>query len=190
MAQVSSLLQRAKEKAPKFKRPDMAQFVPPDAKDAVDRVVAAGHRLMYSPDMRDDLQQAVDAQEPVPQKLANNVSGLLLTLDGQARGGIPMAAIFPAAMELLGEAAEVLAAAGQPVTQEDFNEAARALFVVLGRKLGATDEQMMGAAQQATGGAGQAPEGQEPEGGETQAHEGAESPPEEAQEGMTEEEEA
>lgn len=181
MAQVPSLLQRAKQKAPKFKRPDMAQFVPAEAKDAVDRVVAAGHRMMYSPEMRDDLQAAVDSQEPVPQKLANNVAGLLLTLDKQARGGIPMAAIFPAAMELLGEAAEVLNAAGQAVTQEDYNEAARSLFVVLGRKLGASDEQMMGVAQQAMG-------GQEPESGETQAHEEAEGAPEEAQEGMTEEE--
>lgn len=184
MAQKPSLLQRAKDSAPAFKKPDLSQFIPPEAKDAVDRVVAAGQRLMYAPDMREELQAAVDSQEPVPQKLANNVAGLVLTLDQQAQGGIPMAAIFPASMELLGEAAEVLAAAGQKVSQEDYNEAARTLFVVLGRKLGASDEQMMGAAQQAAGGRA------EPEGDETAAHEQAESPGEEAAEDMEPEEEA
>lgn len=166
MEQKAALLQRAKDQVPKFKRPDIGQFIPADAKDAVDRVVAAGHRMMYAPEMRDDLQAAVDSQDPVPQKLADNVAGLMLTLDKQSRGGIPMAAIFPAAMELLGEAAEVLSAAGQAVTQEDFNEGARALFVVLGRKLGASDEQLMGAAQQVTGGAQVAGEDAPEEGGE------------------------
>lgn len=152
MAQTPSLLQKARERAPAFKRPDIGQFVPEEAKDAVARVVAAGQKLMFSPAMRDELDAEVQRDTPPAQKMAEAVTGLVLVLDKQSKGGIPVPAIFPAAMELLGEAADVLIAAGQPVDQAAYNEAAQRLFVLLGRKMGATDEQLMGAAEQAIGG--------------------------------------
>ena len=170
MAQVPSLLQKARERqaaTPKegadggggsFKKPNMDQFIPPEAKDAVQRVVAAGMKVMFNPEMRQELMEQVDSPAPVPQKLAEAVTGLMLTLDKQSQGGIPIAAIFPAGMELMAEGAGVLQAAGQPVSQEDFNEAARMMFVLMGRKLGASDEDLMGAAEQAAGGAGGEPE--------------------------------
>lgn len=147
-----ALMQKARLlESAKFKKPDISGFVPPEARDAVDRVVAAGQKLMYSPDMRQELQAEVQRDAPPAQKMAESVTGLLLTLDKQSQGGIPMAALFPAAMELMGEAAEVLAAAGQPVTQTDYNEAAQQMFVMISRKLGIDDEQIMGAAEQAAG---------------------------------------
>lgn len=149
------LMQKARLlESAKFKKPDISGFIPPEAKDAVDRVVAAGTKLMYSPDMRQELQAEIDRDVPPAQKMAEAVTGLILTLDKQSQGGIPVQALFPAAMELMGEAAEVLAAAGQPVTQEDYNEAARQMFVLLGRKMGATDEQLMQGAEQIAGQAG------------------------------------
>lgn len=150
MAQIPSLMQRAKAPAG-FKRPDIAQFVPADLKDAVARVVAAGHKMIYSPAMREELRAEVARDVPVPQKMAEAIVGLLLTLDKQSQGGLPMGAIFPAAIELLGEAAEILTAAGQQVTQADFNEALQMVFVLTGKKLGATDDQLMQTARQAAG---------------------------------------
>jgi hypothetical protein len=139
-----------------FKRPDISQFVPPEIKDVVDRVVAAGVKVMYSPQMQDQMKAAIESPDPVPKKMAENVTGLLLTLDKQTQGGIPDQALFPAGMELMGEAAEVLTSAGQPVTQEDYNEAARMMFVLVGQKLGGTRDQIMQAAEQALpGGAGE-----------------------------------
>jgi hypothetical protein len=151
-----------------FKRPDISQFVPPEIKDVVDRVVAAGVKVMYSPQMQEQMKAAIESQDPVPKKMAENVTGLLLTLDKQAqipaprprsggavaspKSGIPDKALFPAGMELLGEAAEVLTSAGQPVTQEDYNEAARMMFVLVGQKLGGTPDQIMQAAAQAVPG--------------------------------------
>jgi hypothetical protein len=147
-----------------FKRPDIASFVPPELQDTVGRLSAAGQKIMYSPQMREELIAAVQDEAPVPQKLAENVAGLLLTLDGQSKGGIPEGAIFPAGLDLLAEAAEVLTQSGTQVTREEYNEAARMLFVILGRKLGIQDDQMMGAAEQAAGVA--APAAQGSEGGE------------------------
>lgn len=144
-----------------FQAPDWRQFTPPELQDPVERIVAAGAKLMYSPEMRQELHQAVGAQVPVDQKLADNVVGLMLTLDQKSQGGLPVAALFPAGIGLLGEAAQVLQAAGQQVTQQDFNDAAVRMYVVIGKKLGGTDEQIMQGAQQAMG--GMAPGGQQPE---------------------------
>lgn len=135
-----------------LQKPDWRPFTPPELHDTVERVIAAGAKLMYSPDMRSELHQAISADVPVDEKLADNVVGLTLTLDQQAQGGIPVAALFPAGIGLLGEAAEVLQAAGQKVTQEDFNNAALRMYVVMGKKLGGSDEQIMQGAQQAMGG--------------------------------------
>ncbi len=170
MAQKPALLQRAKEttgKAPGgFKRPDVKAMIPPEQRDAVDRVVAAGMRFLYSPAMREEVTAALESQEPTDQKIGNNVTGLLLTLDAQTKGGIPQAALFPAGVELAGEAAEMLVAAGQPVTQEDFNTSLLIVMSTLAKKLGATDEQIMAAAEQQVGQRGgpaeQGQEGEEP----------------------------
>lgn len=129
-----------------FKKPDLAQFTPPDAKDAVERVVAAGVKMMFAPSMRDELQQAVASQDPTSKALAENVAGLLLLVDQKAGGKVPVAAIFPAGLELLAEAAEAMSAAGRQVSQADYNEAAQMLFVILSRKMGASDDDIMQAA--------------------------------------------
>jgi hypothetical protein len=147
------LMQRAQEPAG-FTRPDTAQFVPEEQQDAYARVVAAGQKLMYSPEMREELKAEVQREAPVPTKMAEAVTGLMLTMDKQSKGGLPMPVIFPAGLELLSEAAEVLIAAGQPVTQEDWNEAARQMFVIMGRKFGAKDEEIMAAAAKSLGGQG------------------------------------
>ncbi len=149
---MAGLMQQAAAGAPKgkpFTPPDAGKIVQPQMKDAVDRIVAAGMRLMYSPAMKDERLQAVQSPDPIPKKLAENTTGLILTLDKQSRGGLPVEAIFPAAVMLLSEAAEVLKAAGQDVSEEDYLDAVRMLFVLLGKKMGGTDEQIMQAAQQA-----------------------------------------
>jgi len=149
---MAGLMQQAAAGAPKgrpFTPPDAGKIVQPQMKDAVDRIVAAGMKLMFSPAMKDERLQAVQSPDPIPKKLAENVTGLILTLDKQSKGGLPVEAIFPAAVMLLSEAAEVLKAAGQDVSEDDYLDAVRMLFVLLGKKMGGTDEQIMQAAQQA-----------------------------------------
>lgn len=147
-----ALMKQARERN-RFKRPSVAQFVPKGMEDVVARVSAAGQKMMYAPEMREMLVEEVSADRPVPLKLAHAVSGLMLMLDQQAKqGGIPQEAWFPAGLDLLGEAAEVLEkATGEPVTQEEFNEAARTMFVIMAKKLGASDDDIMKAAEQHAG---------------------------------------
>lgn len=143
--QKPALFDRAKEAAPQgggFQRADVKKLVPEAQRDVVDRIVAAGMRYLYSPEMRQEVMQALQAQEPIPQKIGANAAGLILTLDNQMQGGIPMDALFPAALELVGEAAEVVEKAGQPVTQEDYNAGCLVAMAILAKKLGADDQQI------------------------------------------------
>lgn len=134
-----------------FQRPDISQFIPPGQEDTVARVAAAGQKIMFSPGMRDELQAAVNSAAPVAQTLAENITGLMLTLDAQTQGGIPQEALFPAALDLLAEGAEALSQAGNVVTAEEYNEAALLMFVMMSKKLGIPDEDIMGAAEKAAG---------------------------------------
>lgn len=142
-----------------FTPKDPREFVPEESRDAVDRVVAAGMKLLYSAEMEDERQEAIQSPQPVAKKLADNITGLMLTLDQQSKGGIPQAALFPAAVMLLNEAGQMLIQAGQKVTQDDYNESMQILYVQIGKKLGATDDQLMTAAQEALAkkGGGEAP---------------------------------
>lgn len=179
--QKPALMQRAKAIAPggsDFKAPDLSKVVPPELRDAVDRIVAAGLKTMFSPDMREELMAEVNRDVSMPQKLAEGVVGLVLTLDKQTKGGLPVAAIFPAELELLVEAAGVAKAAGQNVSQQDYNDAAMMMAVLTAQKMGAKDEEIMGEAQKWAGG--------EMEPGEGPAHEQAEAPGMEQQETQAE----
>ena len=166
MMQEPSLMDRARQAAPQeqqpepFARPDTEQLIPNGQEDAYARIVAAGVKIMYSPGMRQELQQEIQRDAPVAQKMADAVAGLMLTMDKQAKGGLPVEAIMPAGLELLSEAADVLIAAGQPVTMEDWRDAAKFFFVTVARKMGAKDDEIMEASQKLVAEQG----GQEPPG--------------------------
>ena len=131
-----------------FVKQDIMSKIPPDQKDAVQRIVAAGMKLMYSPETQPQLQKAVQAPGPAPKKMAENAVGILLTLDQQAKpSGLPPAAIFPAGYELCAECGQVLIHAGQNVTQDEFNAALQMMHVLISKKMKATDEQIMGSVQ-------------------------------------------
>ncbi len=149
MQRASARTAQANSGEASFTPQDPKAHIPPEQVDAVDRVVAAGLKIMYSPQMADERQQALQSQDPIPKRLADNVTGLMLTLDQQSKGGIPEATIFPAAVILDNEAANMLVHAGQNVTQQDYNESLQILYVQLGKKLGVPDDQLMRGAQDA-----------------------------------------
>ena len=152
MASLMQAAQAQRQAGPTFTKPDIASVLAklsPQIRDVVDRVVAAGMKLMYAPQTKDARMQAVQSQDPVAKKLSENVVGLLLTLDSKTQGGIPLEALFPATIELMVEAANMLQAAGQQVSDQDFKDALLAAHVLISKKLGASNDQIMGAAQQA-----------------------------------------
>ena len=142
----------------KLQKPDIAPFIPKGMEDPVARVVAAGMKLMYAPEMRPRLMAHVQSDKASIQTLAQGVTDLIKQLEARSnggQGGIPQAALFPAAMQLLGEAADVAQASGQPITQDEYNQAAQLMFALIGKQVvHGTDKQLMlGAANVVAGGA-------------------------------------
>lgn len=141
--QNQSLMRQAKGKAQPFTRPDIAPFIPKGHEDAVARLVAAGMKMMYAPDMKDEVLAAVQSPDPVGKKLGENAAGIVLSLMQKAEGKMPQEAMFPAAAELMSECAEMLIAAGEQVSQEDWKDGFMTLIAVIGKQLGGTDDQIM-----------------------------------------------
>jgi hypothetical protein len=134
-----------------FQRPDISSAIPPEQQDAVARIVAAGMKVMYAPEMREQILEVVQSQEPVSKKLAESVVGLLLVMD--QKKPLPIEALPWAAVELLGEAAEILQAAKQPVSDEDFKAASTGAVWLIARKMGASDDEVINGLDQAGQGA-------------------------------------
>lgn len=158
-----ALMKKAAEKAQQaksgkgFTRPKIN--VPPEMQDAVDRIVAAGMKLIYSPSMKDERDAALQSDDPIAKVLATNVVGLTLVLDQQSQGGIPEQALLPAALELLLDVADMMVKAGKTVTQDDINDAALMMHVMIAKKLGVSDEEVMNGARQGAQQAGGDAEG-------------------------------
>jgi len=148
---MAGMLKGEAGKAPAFKRPDISKSVPPEQQDAVARIVAAGLKMMYSPAMKDEILAVVKSQEPVPKKMAESIVGMLLMMD--QRKPLPIDALPWAAVELLGEAAEILQAAKQPVSGDDFKTACTMAVWLIARKMGATDDEIVSGLEKAGQGA-------------------------------------
>lgn len=139
-----------------FVAPELETFTPPEQLDAVQRVVAAGMKLIYQGDMAEEVQAELARDVPVAQMLAEAAVGWLLILDRQAPQGIPEPIMPMALQALVGEAAEIASKAGKQISQDDFDDATMLGHQLMARKLGYTDEQIMQGVQ---GQAGQAAEG-------------------------------
>lgn len=174
-AQVQEAPTPNRNAGPPFTKPDVSQFIPQGEEEMVGRVIAAGHKLMFAPEMRKKLMQNIGRSVQPARKMAEGSVGLMLTLDGKVKGGISEAAMVPILMEFLSLSGEVLQAAGQQVSQQTWNESFQYAYTLVGKKLGKSDEQIKGAAEQAFTKAGGEP-------GEGAAHEQAEAPGMEQQE--------
>lgn len=156
-----------------------------NTQDVIDRLHAAGVKVMYSPGQDAQRQKAIQdakASGKIANVIALNVTGLMLILDKQTKGGVPAKALFPAAMQLAGDAEEMLGNAGIEATPDDMKDVSRQLYVMLAKKFfGATDEQINQGASNALKSSGQGSEPAEPMDGEP------ETPEENAAEGGQEE---
>ena len=157
------------QKAPKeqggFTPPPVESFVPEEHLDAVQRVVAAGMKLVYQGDMAEDVKAELARDVPVAQMLAEASVGWLLILDKQAPQGIPEHILAYALQALVGEAAEIATQSGRAVSADEFEDAVMLAHQLMARKLGYNDEQIMQGAQQGMqqAGAQAAPAGPAPE---------------------------
>jgi len=147
--------------------------IPPQLRNAYDRVVAAGKKVLYSEQMAPEIQQMLQGPGNMGEKLGRGIAALMALLVSQANSTMPPQVIIPAAIELVADAGDMLKQAGAKVTPQDTAEGMAVLVQTILEHAGVDPSQLPQLlAQQSQGAAG---------GG--QAEEAAESPQEQAAEG-------
>lgn len=124
-------------------RSKAVEAIPPDLREAFERVVLAGMQVLYSEETQDLVRQELGRDVPVWRKLAESIAGLMGILQQQSTGQMPQEVIIPAAIELVHEAAAFVAESGmEQVSDEDLKQAAQYVVVLLMRGMGADDNQI------------------------------------------------
>ena len=109
----------------------------PQTADAMRRVVVAGTRLMYDPKVFPAFKQALEAQAPLPDKLAAQAAGLMKILMDRSGGKLPKKVVIPAGVALLLEMAHFMAQSGlAKPTEQDLKAATKKLIALLVRIFG------------------------------------------------------
>lgn len=118
--------------------------IPPELQDTYDRLVAAGKKILYSPQMDGQIQELLKAPGEMGEKLGQGVVALLAILIDKAQGGLPPQLIIPIGIELVAEAGAYLRDAGQKVGKEDIAEGTAVLLGEILQRSGVTLDQLPG----------------------------------------------
>lgn len=117
--------------------------VPPELMEAFDRVVLAGKKVMYSPEMEDTFMQEISREGPIEKNLAEAIVGLMALLDKQSKPRLPLPVIIPAAIELVHDAADFIQKGGlEEITPEQVKTASQLAAMLIAKRYGANDEQI------------------------------------------------
>jgi hypothetical protein len=117
--------------------------VPENLRDAFERVVLAGQKIMFAKEMQDDIAQELQREGETFKKLAEAVLGLIGLIAREAKGKVPPEVVVPAAIELLHEAAAFAQESGKiEVSPEELKQATQYLVILMLKGQGASDQEI------------------------------------------------
>lgn len=125
-----------------------AMTIPEEMKDAYNRVVMAGMKIMFSQETHQFMLQQLDGPEPLAQKLGEGIGMLMMMIHGESNGTIPPYTIFPAGQNLMLQAIEFIQEGGVDVTDQEFGDALEIFYRFVAEKFGTTLEELLEIAQQ------------------------------------------
>lgn len=111
-------------------RGQLKSNVPPQMREAYDKVVSAGMKFMFDEKTHKFMQQEIDGPGPVDDKLATGILGLMKMLITQSKGAFPHQLIIPAGIELMLHAADYVAQTGKGEVTPDVMGSAIHKFVI------------------------------------------------------------
>ena len=97
--------------------------LPPAKSHALDRIIIAGMRIMFSAQTHQMMLQELQAPGAISDKLAQGITKLILLMLKESNGTMPPDLFIPAGTILLAKAAEFLNQSGTPVSEDDFRQA-------------------------------------------------------------------
>ena len=120
----------------------MIEVMPPEMKQAFQKVVLAGKKMLYSPDTREMINEVLNSEAEMGEKLGAGIANLMIMMDNQAQGAIPKDVMIPAATVLLFDAADALKQSGETISAEELGQAYEIMFYNIFAGYGAQPEQV------------------------------------------------
>jgi hypothetical protein len=137
--------------------------LPPKYRVAVQRIVLAGMKVMFSPETHQLMLQAIRSDTDPAHAVGMGVTQLLTLLFKESKGSMPIPAIVPGGVLLCCEALDFMEKAGMvKVTPQIIDDTVQTVTAYLMQKLGYTPDQMARIAQGGAQGGAPAPQGAQP----------------------------
>jgi hypothetical protein len=95
----------------------------PAKQNALERIVLAGMKVMFSPQTHQMMLQELDGPGDIVTKLAEGIAKLMGLLFQQSKGSMPGDLLIPAGGILMAKACEFLNLSGTPVTDDQMGQA-------------------------------------------------------------------
>jgi len=152
-------------------RQGLRENVPPPMREAYDKLVTAGMKIMFDKSTHHLMQEQMQAEGPIDDRLAEGVASLMAMMLKNSKGAFPQQLIIPAGIELMLHAADFAAqAAGERIDAETMGSAIQKFVFKLFEGAGVKPDMLMASInhiqqlndQAPQGGA--APQGAEPQG--------------------------
>jgi len=125
-------------------RQGLRENVPPPMREAYDKVVTAGMKIMFDKSTHHLLLEQMQAEGEVSDKLAEGVAALMAMMLKNTKGAFPQQLIIPAGIELMLHAADFIAqGGGETVTAEDMGAAVQKFVFKLFEGTGVKPDALM-----------------------------------------------
>lgn len=123
--------------------------VPPNLQDAFDRTVVAGMKVLFSKETNSFINEGLQQDKPLADKLSGGVIKLMQMLFEQSKGKMPGEIVIPAGIFLLLEMLDYVQQLGMEVTPEDVVDAnKKTLFGLMQAFGGVSPDKVLGAFEQ------------------------------------------
>lgn len=125
-------------------RQGLRENVPPSMREAYDKVVDAGMKIMFDKSTHHLMQEQMAAEGAMDDKLAEGVANLMTMLIQNSSGAFPQQLIIPAGIELLLHAADFAAQGpGEAIDANTMGSAIQKFIFQLFEGSGVNPEQLM-----------------------------------------------
>jgi hypothetical protein len=114
----------------------------PGQREPLERIVAAGKKVLYSEQTHATVMERLNGKEPLPQTIGSGVAGILTMLVSEAQGALPNELLVPAGLVLVAEAADFLRQTGQQVSDADIGNAIQVMVGEILRAAGADPDKV------------------------------------------------